>query len=160
MQEKRLHRGCCYEKGKEKGKIKIVKTSSNGKVDGFSFKITGMSITGEEIEMIVTTDKTGIILIDDILVGEYTIEEIWDESYEKTEPQTVNIKNGETAEVSFYNKLIETDTPQTGDERSTMLWTILLATSITLLLSVTVYKIVKKRKSKQKVIKVALIGHL
>lgn len=137
-----------FKNYKEKGKIKIVKTSSNGKVDGFSFKITGMSITGEEIEMIVTTDKTGIILIDDILVGEYTIEEIWDESYEKTEPQTVNIKNGETAEVSFYNKLIETDTPQTGDERSTMLWTILLATSITLLLSVTVYKIVKKRKRK------------
>ena len=137
-----------FENYKEKGKIKIVKTSSNGKVDGFSFKITGMSITGEKIEMIVTTDKTGIILIDDILVGEYTIEEIRDESYEETEPQTINVKNGEIAEVSFYNKLIEIDTPQTGDERNTMLWTILLATSITLLLSVTVYKIVKKRKSK------------
>ncbi len=137
-----------FENYKEKGKIKIVKTSSNGKVDGFSFKITGISVTGEKIEMTVTTGKDGIILIDDILVGEYTIEEIWDEKYEKTEPQTVIVKNGETAEVNFYNKLIEIDIPQTGDERNTMLWTILFGTSTTLLLGITIYEIIKKRKSK------------
>ena len=135
-----------FENYKEKGKIKIVKTSSDGRVEGFSFRITGISVTGEKIEMLVTTDKDGIILIDDVLVGEYTVEEIWDENYEKTEPQTVQIKDGETAEVNFYNKLIEVDTPKTGDNRNQMALKIIAVISTILLVTIGIYEVIKKEK--------------
>jgi len=133
-----------FENSKEKGKIKIVKTSSDGIVEGFTFKITGMSATGEKIEMTVTTGKDGIILIDDVLVGEYTIEEIRDERYEKTEPQTVQIKDGETAEVNFYNKLIEVNIPKTGDTRNQTALKIVLGIASALLLSIVIYEKLKK----------------
>ena len=138
-----------FENFKEKGKIKIIKSSSDGKVEGFTFKITGISITGENFEKTVTTDKDGIILIDDVLVGEYTIEEIRDEAYEETEPQTVKVVNGETAEVSFYNKLIEVETPKTGDDSNIKFVAGILLLAI-LGLACICSKIYKEKKNKKK----------
>ena len=137
-----------FENSKEKGKIKIIKTSSNGKVEGFTFKITGTTVTDEKIEMVVISDKDGLILIDDVLVGKYIVEEIRDEEYEETEPQTIIVKNGETAEVSFYNKLIEVEVPQTSDDRNITLWFILLTISIIGIIILVVYKFIEYRKNK------------
>ena len=99
--------------------------------------------------MIVTTGKDGIILIDDVLVGEYTIEEIRDENYEETEPQTVIVTNGETAEISFYNKLIEVDTPKTGDEGNAKALIAVILSSLVGLTIVTrkIYKMQKENKN-------------
>lgn len=55
-----------------RGSLKIVKTSSDGKVEGLSFRVTGANGYDE----IFTTDKNGEILIDNIRVGEYVVSEV------------------------------------------------------------------------------------
>lgn len=105
-----------FENNKGKGKIKIIKTSSDGIVEGFKFNIKGTSYTGEEVDLTVTTDKDGLIITDDILEGNYTITEVRDDlsnGYVEPEPQEVEVKNGKTAEVCVYNEKIVV--PKTGD---------------------------------------------
>lgn len=104
---------------KEKGAIKITKVSSDGNnIVGIEFKITGTSLTGEEFEAIYKTNENGEIFIDELLTGNYAIEELSSElnsSYIIPEIQTVTVENDKTTEVEFFNQL--KDTPKTGDER-------------------------------------------
>ena len=103
------------------GKAKIVKTTTNGgTVEGWEFTITDAdgSLVGT-----YTTDATGIIVAD-LNPGTYTVQETaCDNPYWNcdTEPQTVTVKAGETATVTFENqwfgkaKIIKTlATPEAG----------------------------------------------
>lgn len=88
------------------GKARIVKTSSNdGTVKGWEFTITD---TGGNIVGTYTTDATGSILVE-LNPGTYIVQETdrndiyW---YCDTEPQTVTVKAGETATVTFHNQWI------------------------------------------------------
>lgn len=91
------------------GKIQIKKTmDSTGSVAGWQFRITdssGIEIDGSPF----TTDQSGLILTGKLQPGEYKIEELIleDSLYYCTSqnPQTVTVKPGETAEVSFTNAL-------------------------------------------------------
>lgn len=91
------------------GKIKLVKTmDTDGPLAGWQFKITdstGAEVTGSPF----TTDEGGNIDISSLLPGDYTVEEIFPDGspfYCKSEnPQTVTVKAGETAQVSFTNAL-------------------------------------------------------
>lgn len=91
------------------GKLKIIKTvEGGGSVEGWQFQITNAD--GEVLEgSPFTTDQDGIILTENLLPGEYTVEELLPEDslYEcKSEnPQTVTVTRGETAEVTFVNGL-------------------------------------------------------
>ena len=91
------------------GKLKIVKTlDGDGSVEGWQFKITDSE--GKELDgSPFSTDKDGLILTGNLLPGQYTVEELLPEDslYEcKSEnPQTVTVKQGEIAEVSFVNAL-------------------------------------------------------
>ncbi len=62
----------------QKGEIKIVKTSYDNKVEGFSFEVSGTTYTGQDFKKTYTTDKNGIIRITDLRAGEYTIHEVND----------------------------------------------------------------------------------
>lgn len=88
------------------GKAKIVKTATNGgKVEGWEFTI--YDANGEKVGTYVT-DSTGSIVVD-LQPGSYKIIEsdkndpYW---YCDTEPKTITVKAGETAEVSFQNQWI------------------------------------------------------
>ena len=91
------------------GKLNIRKTmDTDGPLDGWQFRVTdasGNEITGSPF----TSDKNGEIHVGNILPGVYKIEELIPEDslyYCKSEnPQTVTVKQGETAEVSFTNAL-------------------------------------------------------
>ena len=91
------------------GKLNIRKTmDTDGPLDGWQFRVTdssGKEITGSPF----TSDKHGEIHVGSILPGVYKIEELIPEDslyYCKSEnPQTVTVKQGETAEVSFTNAL-------------------------------------------------------
>lgn len=91
------------------GKIKLVKTmDTDGPLAGWQFKITdstGAEVTGSPF----TTDEGGNIDFGSLLPGDYTVEEIFPDGspfYCKSEnPQTVTVKAGETAQVSFTNAL-------------------------------------------------------
>lgn len=56
------------------GSLKIVKTSSDGKIEGFSFRVTGSNGYSE----IFTTDKNGEVLIENLHIGEYVVSEVSD----------------------------------------------------------------------------------
>ena len=62
----------------QKGEIKIVKTSYDNKVEGIHFEVTGKTYTGQTFKKTYTTDKNGIIRINDLRAGEYTIHEVKD----------------------------------------------------------------------------------
>lgn len=91
------------------GAIKIIKVlASDGTLNGWTFKVTdsaGMEVTGSPF----TTDANGTITTGQLLPGTYTIEEIIpaDSPYYclGQNPQTVTVKAGETALVSFTNSL-------------------------------------------------------
>ena len=91
------------------GKLKIRKTvSGGGSVEGWQFKISdadGNTLGGSPF----TTDKDGLILTENLLPGTYTVEELLpeDSPYQciSQNPQTVTVKQGQTAEAAFTNIL-------------------------------------------------------
>ncbi len=91
------------------GKLKIAKTvDGDGPVEGWQFKITdteGKVLDGSPF----ASNKDGIILTGNLLPSQYTVEELLPENslYQciSENPQTVTVKQGEIAEVSFVNAL-------------------------------------------------------
>lgn len=82
------------------GNAKIVKTSEDGKVDGISF-----TITGNGINKTVKTDSKGEIKIGNLTPGIYTVTEQEYDKYEPQESRRVTVVSGQTATVTFNNKL-------------------------------------------------------
>ena len=91
------------------GKLRIVKTmASDGSLEGWPFKVTDSS--GAEVKgSPFLSSADGTILTENLLPGEYTVEEVIPEDslyYCKSEnPQTVTVIHGMTAEVQFTNAL-------------------------------------------------------
>ena len=125
-----------------KGNLKIVKTSSDGKVEGFSFRITGAN--GYDVTL--KTDENGEIFIEGLRIGEYTVSEVADEvsaPYSRPADKKANVMTDSTTIVEMHNVVI--DTPKTGDNSKLGLWLALLGASAAGI-GVTVYAGVKKRK--------------
>lgn len=111
----------------QKGSLKIVKTSSDKKVEGFSFRVTGTNGYDQTFK----TDKNGEIFIEDLRIGEYTVSEVSDNvssGYILPADKQVTIKVDETATVEMHNELRET--PKTGDDFNPALWIGLAAVSV------------------------------
>lgn len=114
----------------QKGVLKIIKTSSDGQIEGFSFRIEGTAAGGISYSEVFKTDANGIIAAE-LRVGEYTVSEVADDMskrYVLPSDQVVEIFAGESLEVSFYNVI--KDTPKTGDDRNLTLWIVLLVLSL------------------------------
>lgn len=110
----------------QKGSLKIVKTSSDGKLEGFSFRVTGT-----DYDKTFTTDKNGEILIEDLRIGEYTVSEVSDKAsagYILPADKQATIKVDATTVVQMHNEL--RDTPKTGDDFNPYLWGGLAAVSL------------------------------
>lgn len=89
------------------GRAKIIKSMPDGgSISGWTFEVrsSDTSLVG-----IFTTGEDGTILTDYLLPGEYTVKEIIPEGSpyisEGSNPQTVTIESGKTAEVTFTNRL-------------------------------------------------------
>ena len=125
-----------------KGSLKIVKTSSDGKVEGFSFRITGAN--GYDVTL--KTDKNGEIFIEGLRIGEYTVSEVADEvsaPYSRPADKKANVMTDSTTIVEMHNVVI--DTPKTGDKSKLGLWIALLGVSAAGI-GVTVYAGFRKKK--------------
>ena len=125
-----------------KGNLKIVKTSSDGKVEGFSFRITGAN--GYDVTL--KTDENGEIFIEGLRIGEYTVSEVADEvsaPYSRPADKKANVMTDSTTIVEMHNVVI--DTPKTGDNSKLGLWLALLGVSAAGI-GVTVYAGFKKKK--------------
>lgn len=108
------------------GSLKIIKTSSDGKVEGFSFRVTGPNGYSE----IFTTDKNGEILIENLRIGEHVISEVSDgasAAYILPTDKTASVFEGAVTKVEMHNEL--RDTPKTGDDSNPVLWLSLLGIS-------------------------------
>ena len=95
------------------GKLKIVKTSSDGKVEGFSFRVTGPN----GYDQVFTTNEAGEIVIEGLRVGEYWVSEVLNSkssSYVLPADKTAEIRDNSTTTVKMHNEL--RDTPKTGDD--------------------------------------------
>ena len=108
------------------GSLKIIKTSSDNKVEGFSFRVTGPNGYSE----IFTTDKNGEILIENLRIGEYVISEVSDgasAAYILPADKTASVFEGAVTKVEMHNELRVT--PKTGDDSNPILWLSLLGIS-------------------------------
>ena len=126
-----------------KGSLKIKKTSSDGKVEGFTFRVTGVN----GYDSTFTTDKNGEISVDGLRIGEYTVSEVSDNvsaGYILPADKKVTVKVGETVEIEMHNEL--RDTPKTGDDRKTGLWVALAGASA---LGIVATVVASKRKKKK-----------
>ncbi len=129
-----------------KGSLKIVKTSSDKKVEGFSFRITG-----DDYDQTFKTDKNGVIIIKNLRIGEYTVSEVKNKaskSYILPENKTAVVKHKAVTIVKMHNK--KRTTPKTGEEYSIDKWIGLGVTCAVVLagLGVSAY-ITRKRKKKE-----------
>ena len=110
----------------QKGSLKIVKTSSDGKVEGFSFRVTG-----KDYDQTFKTDANGEILIEGLRIGEYTVSEVSDNAsagYILPVEKQATVKTDATTIVEMHNELRET--PKTGDDFNPALWAGLAAVSV------------------------------
>ena len=82
--------------------MKIVKDSEDGVVDGIKF-----TITGNGVNQTVTTKNDGVIQVDNLRPGTYTVTEVVEDRYEPQTAKTVTVVSGQTATVSFVPMLTQ-----------------------------------------------------
>ena len=111
------------------GSLRIVKTSSDGKLEGFSFRVTGAN----GYDQVFQTDAEGFILVEGLRIGDYTVSEVRDSSsdgYLLLADKTASVFEGAVTEVEMHNeKKPALEVPQTGDNSHMALWLGLLGIS-------------------------------
>ncbi len=109
--------------------LRIVKTSSDGKLEGFSFRVTGAN----GYDQVFQTDAEGFILVEGLRIGDYTVSEVRDSSsdgYLLPADKTASVFEGAVTEVEMHNeKKPALEVPQTGDNSHMALWLGLLGIS-------------------------------
>ena len=115
------------------GGIRIEKTSDDGVLKGFTFRVEGTDITGNAFSKDFVTDEKGQIHIEGLRIGDYVISEVSNKANEKYELPanvTVTVHEGKTVVAKFHNKLKPvTDIPKTGDTTNMPLWAALAGIS-------------------------------
>ena len=111
------------------GSLRIVKTSSDGKLEGFSFRVTGAN----GYDQVFQTDAEGFILVEGLRIGDYTVSEVRagsSDGYLLPADKTASIFEGAVTEVEMHNeKKPALEVPQTGDNSHMALWLGLLGIS-------------------------------
>lgn len=82
------------------GSAKIVKVSEDGKVDGITFRIQGNGI-----DKTVKTANGGVIQVNNLKPGVYTVTETEYDKYIPQEVRRVTVVSGQVSTVNFSNKL-------------------------------------------------------
>ena len=135
----------------QKGEIKIVKTSYDNKVEGIHFEVTGKTYTGQSFSKIYTTDKNGIIRINDLRAGEYTIHEVNDEAsagYLLPEDKQLTIdRDGAMLVAEMHNSKIP-ENPPTGASNDGFMQTAIIVISAVMMSAavVLVFPLSKRKK--------------
>ena len=78
----------------DRGGLDIIKTSEDGIVADIEF-----TVTGDNFNQTVKTDKNGKINIPNLLPGKYTVTEKTPDRYVDQQSQTVTVENGKTAKL-------------------------------------------------------------
>ncbi|MBO5186267.1 MAG: Cys-Gln thioester bond-forming surface protein [Prevotella sp.] len=91
----------------KRGDLKVIKTSEDNFVEGMRFHLYGTSLSGEKVSVYAYTDKNGVAVFEDILIGSnYTVEEVNTAiRYVIPESQGAVIEWNKVTEVKFHNVL-------------------------------------------------------
>ena len=130
-----------------RGTLKIVKTSSDGNVKGFAFRITGAN--GYDVTL--ETDENGEIVIEGLRIGEYTVSEVNNAAssmYILPADKQATVMTDSITVVEMHNTL--RDTPKTGDSSNVGLWTALAGVSVLGIAACGVLGFRKKKKGETK----------
>ena len=128
------------------GNLKIVKSSSDGKLEGFSFRVEG-----ENYDKTFKTDVNGEIYIEGLRLGTYTITEIADDAsagYKRPDPVTVELAENETLTINMHNEKDTPDVPQTGDNTNLPLMVGLMLASLAGLVATLLFSRRERRRVK------------
>lgn len=136
-----------------KGEIKIVKTSYDNKVEGIHFEVTGKTYTGQTFRKTYTTDKNGIIRINDLRAGEYTVHEVKDSAsagYLLPEDKQLTIdRDGAMLVAEMHNSKLP-DNPPTGASEDSFTQTAVIIISMVMMSAAVVLVFpLSKRKRKR-----------
>lgn len=135
-----------------KGEIKIVKTSYDNKVEGIHFEVTGKTFTGQSFSKIYTTDENGIIRINDLRAGEYTIHEVADDAsagYLLPDDKQLTIdRDGAKLVAEMHNSKLP-DNPPTGANDDSFTQTAVIIISMVMSAAVVLVFPLSKRKRKR-----------
>ena len=89
----------------KKATLKLIKTSTDGKIDGLQFRVQGTDITGKPYDKTFTTKLDGTIT-ENIPQGTYTVTEVnIPNKYYTPNSQTVTLTGDETKTITFNNVL-------------------------------------------------------
>ena len=130
-----------------RGTLKIVKTSSDGNVKGFAFRITGAN--GYDVTL--ETDENGEIVIEGLRIGEYTVSEVNNAAssmYILPADKQATVMTDSITVVEMYNTL--RDTPKTGNSSNVGLWTALAGVSVLGIAACGIIGFRKKKKGETK----------
>ena len=128
------------------GSLKIIKTSSDGKVEGFSFRVTGVNGYDETFK----TDKNGEILIENLRIGEYHIAEVSDKvsaGYILADDKDATVKADATTIVKMHNE--KKKTPKTSDNINKRALVTAMSVSALGAVSLAYYLLKKKKNNKE-----------
>ena len=137
----------------QKGEIKIVKTSYDNKVEGIHFEVTGKTYTGQTFKKTYTTDKNGIIRINDLRAGEYNIHEVNDEAsagYLLPEDKQLTIdRDGAMLVTEMHNSKIPENPPTGASEDSFTQTAVIIISMVMMSAAVVLVFPLSKRKRKR-----------
>lgn len=137
----------------QKGEIKIVKTSYDNKVEGIHFEVTGKTYTGQTFKKTYTTDKNGIIRINDLRAGEYNIHEVNDEAsagYLLPEDKQLTIdRDGAMLVAEMHNDKIPDNPPTGAGEDGFMQTAVIIISTVMMSAAVVLAFPLSKRKRKR-----------
>lgn len=137
----------------QKGEIKIVKTSYDNKVEGIHFEVTGKTYTGQTFKKTYTTDKNGIIRINDLRAGEYNIHEVNDEAsagYLLPEDKQLTIdRDGAMLVAKMHNEKIPDNPPTGAGEDGFMQTAVIIISTVMMSAAVVLTFPLSKRKRKR-----------
>lgn len=138
----------------QRGSIRIEKTSEDKVVAGFTFKVTGVTATGEQFSKEYVTDENGEIRIEGLRIGEYVISEVSNaanERYVLPDDVTLTVFADKTTVAKFYNELkpVTPDIPKTGDSTNIGLWAALCVVSLAGIGATAFFGFRKKKKTEE-----------
>ena len=105
-----------------KGVLKIIKTSSDGKKEGFSFLVESKDLGYSQT---FVTNADGEILVEGLRIGKYTVSEVQTSAtagYVLPDPVNIEILVDQTLEVRVHNDKVTVTVPKTGDDNNLALW--------------------------------------
>lgn len=91
----------------KKGNLDVTKTAEDDMIEGFTFRLTGTSMSGQEIDMTAVTEADGVAHFKDIPIGtDFKLNEIEiPDRYITPDEQTVVIEYNKLTQAAMHNAL-------------------------------------------------------